>query len=50
MNYRNEYERWLKNTSGEVLEELKALDETAIEDAFYQELAFGTGGMRGDRL
>ncbi|MBO4888927.1 MAG: phospho-sugar mutase [Firmicutes bacterium] len=47
MNYRKEYERWLENTSGEVLDELKTMDEAAIEDAFYQELAFGTGGMRG---
>lgn len=47
MNYRKEYERWLKNTSGEVLNELKSMDAAEIEDAFYQELSFGTGGMRG---
>lgn len=47
MGYKEEYKRWLENTSGDVLEELKKMDETAIEDAFYQNLEFGTGGMRG---
>lgn len=27
--------------------ELKAMDEAAVEDAFYRDLAFGTGGLRG---
>ncbi len=27
--------------------ELAKMDETAVEDAFYRELAFGTGGLRG---
>jgi len=26
---------------------LKAMDDAAIEDAFYKHLSFGTGGMRG---
>lgn len=28
-------------------EELKKMNEAAIEDAFYRDLAFGTGGLRG---
>ena len=47
MNYRAEYERWLEHTEGDVLEELHQMDETQIEDAFYRDLAFGTGGLRG---
>lgn len=47
MDYRAEYERWLSNTKGDVLDELKAMDEAAVEDAFYRDLAFGTGGLRG---
>ncbi len=47
MNYRAEYERWLEHTEGDVLEELRQVDETQIEDAFYRDLAFGTGGLRG---
>lgn len=47
MNYRAEYERWLRHTEGDVLEELREMDEARIEDAFYRELAFGTGGLRG---
>ncbi|WP_172135776.1 phospho-sugar mutase [Adlercreutzia sp. ZJ473] len=31
----------------EQLQQLKAGDETAVRDAFYQDLAFGTGGLRG---
>ena len=47
MNYRAEYERWLDHTEGDVLEELRGMDEIQIEDAFYRDLAFGTGGLRG---
>ena len=47
MNYRAEYERWLTHTEGDVLEELRRMNEAQIEDAFYRELAFGTGGLRG---
>ena len=42
-----EYKRWLDNTSGDVLEELKHMNEDQIEDAFYRDLVFGTGGLRG---
>lgn len=48
MDYREEYERWVDNAKDEdLLEELKYMDENEIEDAFYRNLAFGTGGLRG---
>lgn len=48
MNGRQEYQRWLEcATDAELLEELKRMEEAAIEDAFYRDLAFGTGGLRG---
>lgn len=49
MDIKKEYERWLENATadGDVLAELKTLDDAKIEDAFYRDLAFGTGGLRG---
>ncbi len=49
MNYRDEYERWLKyaTVDADVAAELKLMDNTKVEDAFYRDLAFGTGGLRG---
>ncbi len=48
MNYRNEYNRWMSNCLvPDLLEELKTMNEKAMEDAFYRDLAFGTGGLRG---
>ena len=45
---KTEYETWLHSVTDEELQtELRSMDETAIEDAFYQDLAFGTGGLRG---
>ena len=43
---------WIENvTDEELLGELKAMreagDEDAITDAFFQDLAFGTAGLRG---
>ena len=45
MNYREEYTRWLEYATGDedIVAELKAMDEAKIEDAFYRNLAFGTG-------
>lgn len=47
MNYKAEYQRWLEKANEELKTELRAMDEAAIEDAFYRNLAFGTGGLRG---
>ena len=49
MNYMEEYKRWLEkaNADADVVAELRAMDEVKIEDAFYRNLAFGTGGLRG---
>lgn len=42
-----EYQRWLVNTEGDIKQELKGMKAGDIEDAFYRDLAFGTGGLRG---
>lgn len=49
MNYMEEYRRWLEYAGADedVVAELKAMGEAQIEDAFYRNLAFGTGGLRG---
>ncbi|WP_142413338.1 phospho-sugar mutase [Hathewaya massiliensis] len=50
MDYKNMYNNWLNNPyiDESTKEELKALkDEKEIEDRFYKELEFGTGGLRG---
>lgn len=48
VNYKNEYKRWLENASEDGIREiLEGYDEAQIEDAFYRNLAFGTGGLRG---
>ena len=47
----NEYLRWCKNATEDIdlVNELKEIknDESKIEDAFYRDLEFGTGGLRG---
>lgn len=48
--YRNKYEEWLmSNTiSEDIKDELRMIeDDKEIEDRFYKELDFGTGGLRG---
>lgn len=48
MTYREEYERWCEHATEDCLHEiLVGMDEAQIEDAFYCNLAFGTGGLRG---
>lgn len=51
MDYREAYESWLKDDyfDEEIKRELReiAADEKEIEDRFYRELEFGTGGLRG---
>lgn len=48
-NYKEEYDRWLKLATADpdLIEQLKAYDEKTVEDAFYRDLSFGTGGLRG---
>ena len=47
----NEYKRWcsLVTEDQDLIKELKDIqnDESRIEDAFYRNLEFGTGGLRG---
>jgi phosphoglucomutase len=44
-----ELERWIANVTDEERPELEALrgDAEAVTDAFYQDLSFGTAGLRG---
>ena len=52
MDFQSEFARWCEKvidpTLAAQLAEMQAAgDAAAIEDAFFQELAFGTGGLRG---
>lgn len=49
MDMKKEFERWLANATADVdvMDELKIMDAHKMEDAFYRDLAFGTGGLRG---
>lgn len=52
MDFQSEFARWCEKvtdpTLAAQLDEMRASVDTApIEDAFFQELAFGTGGLRG---
>lgn len=46
---REKYNQWLEKATedSDLQDELKAMDDGTIEDAFYRDLAFGTGGLRG---
>jgi phosphoglucomutase len=47
MDYKQKYNQWL-NFDADTKAELEAItDEKEIEDRFYKDLAFGTGGLRG---
>ena len=51
MNATERYELWCKKVrDGQLKEQLAAMrgDPEAIENAFYKELEFGTGGLRGE--
>lgn len=52
MTWRKSYERWkqTENLDPELKERLTELEgnEQALEDCFYKNLEFGTGGMRGE--
>lgn len=49
MEHMNLYDLWCEKAvaDSDVVAELKAIagDDTKIEDAFYRNLAFGTGGL-----
>lgn len=49
MDYKQEYERWFQYATEDqdIVTELEEMREEQIEDAFYRNLAFGTGGLRG---
>lgn len=48
MNYKEKYNEWLNFSDESTKAELLAItDEKEIEDRFYKDLAFGTGGLRG---
>lgn len=50
MDFREHYEYWMSNPvfDESTKSELKSIsDEKEIEDRFYKDLSFGTGGMRG---
>lgn len=46
---KEEYLRWLSkaNEDPDLIGELNAMSDDEIEDAFYRDLEFGTGGLRG---
>lgn len=48
MGYFENYKEWLEKADVETVNELTAIsDEQEIEDRFYRDLEFGTGGLRG---
>lgn len=48
MNYKDKYNEWLGFADENTKAELENItDEKEIEDRFYKDLAFGTGGLRG---
>lgn len=47
MDYQEEYKRWLENADRDIVEELRSYSKQDIEDSFYKNLSFGTGGLRG---
>ncbi|MEH7461973.1 phospho-sugar mutase [Bacillus thuringiensis] len=52
MEWKKEYERWIffADLDAELKQQLEEMqsDEKKIEDSFYKNLEFGTGGMRGE--
>lgn len=48
MNYKDKYNEWFAFADENTKAELESItDEKEIEDRFYKDLAFGTGGLRG---
>lgn len=47
-DYKSIYQTWLRKADDvDLSKELKGRNEAQIEDAFYRDLEFGTGGLRG---
>ena len=44
------WERWLSSEAvdADTRQKLQAMDDTEVLDSFYRDLAFGTGGLRGE--
>lgn len=48
MDYKEKYRQWLDFADAQTKAELTSVqDEKELEDRFYKDLAFGTGGLRG---
>lgn len=48
MTYKDKYLQWLSFADEDTKFELESItDDKEIEDRFYKDLAFGTGGLRG---
>jgi phosphoglucomutase len=50
LNCKNNFEKWINfsRLEGSLKKELFNLSDISLEDAFYKNLEFGTGGMRGE--
>lgn len=44
---RKKYDRWLERDDGTLRAELDEMDDRQIDNAFFRDLTFGTGGLRG---
>ncbi len=49
MNYKEKADLWLKNQNldSKLKKEIEEMDDKALQEAFTNDLAFGTGGLRG---
>ncbi|MBR2247904.1 MAG: phospho-sugar mutase [Clostridia bacterium] len=48
MSYKDTYLKWINEAKdAEIQKELRNMNEQEIEDSFYKDLSFGTGGLRG---
>ena len=48
MNYKQKYQEWIQNVmEKDIHDELCSMNDKQILEAFYKDLEFGTGGLRG---
>ena len=47
MKYFDTYNEWLTKADNNTVNELKTISDDEIEDRFYCDIEFGTGGLRG---